>query len=93
MPLPPSKTQNHCEKPKSFFAFQIGHIEIGKATKSFFYFLMTARIIFTAKKIISIPLMTENPVRSPIVPPIADNISTNFAASSFVILSNVGVSK
>ena len=27
-------TQNHCEKPKNiFFAFQIGHIEIGKVTK------------------------------------------------------------
>ena len=37
--------------------------------------------------------MMENPVRSPMVPPIADNISTNFAALSLVILSNVGVSK
>ena len=37
--------------------------------------------------------MIENPVRSPMVPPIADIMSTNFAALSFVILSNVGVSK
>ena len=37
--------------------------------------------------------MMENPVRSPMVPPIADNMSTNFAALSFVILSNVGVWK
>ena len=37
----------------------------------------------------STPLMIENPVSSPIVPPIADNISTNLAALSFVILSNV----
>ena len=37
--------------------------------------------------------MIENPVRSPMVPPIADNISTNFAALSFLILSKVGVSK
>ena len=37
--------------------------------------------------------MIENPVRSPIVPPIADIISTNFAARSFVILSKVGVLK
>ena len=37
--------------------------------------------------------MMENPVRSPMVPPIADNMSTNFAALSFVILSKVGVSK
>ena len=35
----------------------------------------------------------ENPVRSPMVPPIADSMSTNFAALSLVILSNVGVSK
>ena len=37
--------------------------------------------------------MMENPVRSPMVPPIADNISSNFAALSLVILSKVGVSK
>ena len=37
--------------------------------------------------------MIENPVRSPIVPPMADNISTNFADLSFVILSYVAVSK
>ena len=37
--------------------------------------------------------MIENPVRSPMVPPIADNISTNFAALSLVILSYVAVSK
>ena len=35
----------------------------------------------------------ENPVRSPMVPPIADNMSTNFADLSLMILSNVGVSK
>ena len=37
--------------------------------------------------------MMENPVRSPMVPPIADKMSTNFAALSLVILSNAGVSK
>ena len=37
--------------------------------------------------------MMENPVRSPMVPPIADNMSTNFADLSLMILSNVGVSK
>ena len=26
-------TQNHCEKLKFFFAFQIGHVKIGKVTK------------------------------------------------------------
>ena len=36
--------------------------------------------------------MMENPVRSPMVPPIADNMSTNLAALSLVILSKVGVS-
>ena len=50
-------------------------------------------IIFVAKYKISTPLMMENPVRSPMVPPMADNMSTNFAALSLVILSNVGVSK
>ena len=42
---------------------------------------------------ISTPLMMENPVKSPIVPPIAESLSTNFADVSFVIRSNVGVSK
>ena len=37
--------------------------------------------------------MIENPVRRPIVPPIADSMSENFAELSFVILSNVGVLK
>ena len=37
--------------------------------------------------------MIEKPVSSPMVPPIADKISTNFAALSFVTLSKVGVSK
>ena len=49
--------------------------------------------ILIAKKIISTPLIIENPVRSPMVPPIADILSTNLAALSFVTLSNVGVSK
>ena len=49
--------------------------------------------VFIPKKIISTPLIIENPVRSPMVPPIADSMSTNFAALSLVILSNVGVSK
>ena len=53
----------------------------------------TFMIIFEAKQIISTALMIENPVRRPMVPPIADSISTNFAALSLVILSNVGVSK
>ena len=48
---------------------------------------------FVEKYRISTPLMMENPVRRPIVPPIADNMSSNFAALSLVILSNVGVSK
>ena len=42
---------------------------------------------------ISTPLMIENPVSSPIVPPMAESLSTNFADVSLVILSNVGVSK
>ena len=46
----------------------------------------------SAKYIISTALIIEKPVKRPIVPPIADNISTNFAALSFVILSYVDVS-
>ena len=48
--------------------------------------------IFTAKYAISTPLMIENPVKSPIVPPIAESISTNLAAWSLVTLSKVDVS-
>ena len=40
-----------------------------------------------AKYKISAALMRENPVRSPMVPPIADNMSTDFAELSLVILS------
>ena len=36
--------------------------------------------------------MIENPVKSPIVPPIAERISTNLAAWSLVTLSKVDVS-
>ena len=54
---------------------------------------MSFEDIFITKYTISTALMMENPVRSPIVPPIADNMSTGFAALSLVILSNVGVSK
>ena len=50
-------------------------------------------MILVPKKRISTALMMEKPVRSPMVPPIADNMSTNFAALSLVILLNVGVSK
>ena len=59
----------------------------------YLFLLITPNIIFPVKNRISTPLMRENPVRSPMVPPIADNISVNFAALSFVITSNVGVSK
>ena len=58
-----------------------------------FWWLNILNIILVEKKIISTALMMENPVRSPMVPPIADNMSTNFAALSLVILTNVGVSK
>ena len=49
--------------------------------------------ILNKKYKISTALMIEKPVRSPIVPPIAESMSTNFAALSLVTLSNVGVSK
>ena len=60
---------------------------------SFLFFAKKFKVIFTAKKSISIALMRENPVRRPIVPPIAENMSNGFAALSLVILSKVGVSK
>ena len=47
----------------------------------------------TVKYMISTPLIIENPERSPMVPPIADNMSTNLAALSLVILSKVVASK
>ena len=37
------------------------------------FFLRTFHAIFALKYMISTPLMIEKPVRSPIVPPIADN--------------------
>ena len=59
----------------------------------YFFVLTKESTSLTAKYIISTPLIIEKPVRRPIVPPIADSLSTNFAALSLVILSNVGVSK
>ena len=60
---------------------------------NYFSFFMIFQIILVAKYPISTALIIENPVRSPMVPPIADNMSVNFAALSFVIVLNVGVSK
>ena len=48
--------------------------------------------ILTAKYAISTPLMIENPVKSPIVPPIAESLSCHLAAWSLVTLSKVDVS-
>ena len=59
----------------------------------FLLLLIKLIIIFHMKYKISTALMMENPVRRPMVPPIAENLSTTFAALSLVILSNVGVSK
>ena len=55
--------------------------------------LIDLRSILIRKYPISTALIMENPVRSPMVPPMADNMSTNFAALSLVILLNVGVPK
>ena len=60
---------------------------------SIYLFLMQPNIIFVAKYIISTPLMMENPVRSPMVPPIAESMSTNLADLSLMMRSKVGVSK
>ena len=47
-----------------------------------FFLLTMFIIILTMKKTISTPLMREKPVRRPMVPPIADNLSENLAARS-----------
>ena len=68
-----------------------------RCLKVYYMLLIFLLVIFVtiliAKYPISIALMIENPVRSPMVPPTADNMSINFAALSMVIVSNVGVSK
>ena len=46
-------------------------------------FFITLNVIFIPKYTISTALIIENPVRSPMVPPIADSMSTNFAALSY----------
>ena len=56
-------------------------------------FLQKSKPILATKYTISMALMIENPVSSPMVPPIADNWSENFAALSLVTLSNAAVSK
>ena len=48
-------------------------------------FLINPIIIFVVKYTISTAVMMENPVRSPIVPPISESILTNLTALSFVI--------
>ena len=64
------------------------------SAKTFFLdFEKTFSTIFIEKYAISTALMIENPVRSPMVPPIDDNMSVNFAALSISILSNVGLSR
>ena len=59
----------------------------------FICFWMNPMQILTAKYTISTPLMMENPVSSPMVPPTVDNFVSKFAFSSFVIRSKVGVAK
>ena len=59
----------------------------------YFHLFKDLSAILITKYPISTALIMEKPVRSPMVPPIADIISINFAALSLVILSNVGVSK
>ena len=58
----------------------------------FLLFLKPTRI-FIMKYIISIPLMSENPVSKPMVPPITDSLVSKLALTSLVIRSNVGLPK
>ena len=57
------------------------------------HFLTTLINILNTKQMISTPLMMENPVRRPIVPPIVESFVSKFAFSSFIILSKLGVAK
>ena len=52
-------------------------------------FVVINKCNLSKKNTVSTPLMMENPVRSPMVPPMADNMSTNLAALALVILSKV----
>ena len=59
-----------------------------------FWLLLTElRSILNPKYSISIPLIIENPVSKPMVPPIAASMSVNLAELSFVILSKGSASK
>ena len=69
------KTTHNCKITLKHSSLKIDHVYYLSCWQKFI-------INFAAKYIISTPLMIENPVRSPMVPPIADNISTNFAALS-----------
>ena len=73
------------------FNSQYDFIKNGNINHSFFINVIIFHAILVAKTRISTPLMMEKPVRSPMVPPIADSMSANFAVLSFSILSNVGV--
>ena len=57
------------------------------------FFKKYSKTILNTRYVISTTLMIENPVRSPIVPPMAESLSDHLAALSFVIFSNFGVSK
>ena len=50
-------------------------------------------MILDMKYNISTPLMMENPVKRPIVPPTTATMSDSLILLSFLITSNVGVSK
>ena len=50
-------------------------------------------IYFIKKYMISIPLRMENPVKSPMVPPISPSAASVVTLSSFSILSKVSVAR
>ena len=60
---------------------------------SYGLFRTKLQTILRVKQTISTALMMENPVSNPIVPPMEDILSSGLATVSWVILSNVGVSK
>ena len=85
----------HCEANYKYI-FSFNHLKKrfpSIVPKSHFFCFIKLNRYLKLKYNISTPLMMENPVRRPIVPPIADNMFSNLTVLSFMILSNVGVSK
>ena len=81
-----------CSLTSLIFCFDSRDREISNCHKCHF-FVSIFWIIFIPKNTISTALIIENPVKSPIVPPIAEISSTNLTALSLVTRLNVSAPK